>query len=348
MLTSPSPATALHLPAGPADSLVDVPGVWVGHYSHPQIYRGSTAVLTPDGALASVSVRGSNPGTLETDTLAPTAIDVYVHGISLSGGSLFGLSAARGITDWLQARGFGLARSGITLPIVPGAVIYDLDAADPTTVPTAEWGYRAAEAAAPTPFARGNVGAGRGGTAGKGPGCVRVKGGLGTASLVLPGGIIVGAIAVVNAMGSPIDSLTGRLYARDGGFDQPRVFLFPHNWSSVMPEANTTLGVVATNCRLEKVQLAKVADLAHDGFARVFRPMHTMRDGDTVFALSVGGDSRITPDLEYAFEVTDLIGAAAADAMVCALLDAVMQAEGIDGYPACRDVLAEVAGNEKP
>lgn len=347
MLISPTPATELRLPTGPSDSLVDVPGILVGQYSHPQVHRGSTAILTPEGALAAVSVRGSNPGTLETDTLAPTAIDVYVHGISLSGGSLFGLSAARGITDWLQAHGFGLARSGICLPIVPGAVIYDLDAADPTIVPTAEWGYWAAEAAVPTPFARGNVGAGRGGTAGKGPGCVRVKGGLGTASLILPGGIVVGAIAVVNALGSPIDSLTGRLYAREGGFDQSRVFLFPRNWTSTMPEANTTLGVVATNCRLDKVQLAKVADLAHDGFARAIRPMHTMRDGDTVFALSVGGDSRVTPDLEFAFEVTDLIGAAAADAMVCAVLDAVLQAEGIAGFPACRDVLAEVVGNEK-
>jgi L-aminopeptidase/D-esterase-like protein len=346
MLTSPTPASDPTLPTGPANSLIDVPGVLVGHYSHPQVYRGSTAILTPEGALAAVSVRGSNPGTLETDTLAPTAIDVYVHGISLSGGSLFGLSAARGITDWLQEHGFGLARSGIHLPIVPGAVIYDLDAADPTIVPTAEWGYWAAQAAATDPFARGNAGAGRGGTAGKGPGCVRVKGGLGTASIVLPSGIVVGAIAVVNALGSPIDSVTGRLYARDGGHDQPRVFLFPRDWTGTMPEANTTLGVVATNCKLDKVQLAKVADLAHDGFARAIRPMHTMRDGDTVFALSVGGDARVMPDLEFSFEVTDLIGAAAADVMVCAILDAVLQAEAIPGFPACREVLAQAGGDE--
>jgi L-aminopeptidase/D-esterase-like protein len=317
-----------------------VPGILVGHYSHPDVYRGTTAVLIPESALASVSVRGSNPGTIETDTLAPTAIDVYVHAISLSGGSLFGLSAARGIMNWLQAHNIGLARSGIRLPVVPGAVIDDLDATNPTVLPTEEWGYRAAEAATPTIFARGNAGAGRGGTAGKGPGCVRVKGGLGTASVQLPDGIIVGALAIVNSMGGLIDPVARRLYARDGGFDQPRTFWFPHDWANVQAD-NTTLGVVATNCRLDKAQLAKIADATHDGFARAIRPMHTMRDGDTIFSLSVGGNQRITPDLDYTFEVTDLICAAAADAMVCALLDAVLQADGISGFPACRDVLAE-------
>lgn len=342
MLTSPSSAKDGVPPPGPTDTLVDVPGVLVGHYSHPDTLRGATAVLSPEGALAAVSVRGSNPGTLETDALTPTAIDVYVHGVSLCGGSIFGLSAARGVTDWLREHDIGLQRSGIRLPIVPAAVIYDLDASDPTILPTDEWGYSAAAAASTTGFARGNVGAGRGGTAGKGPGCVRVKGGLGTASLILPEGIVVGALAVVNALGSPIDPITGRLYARDGGFDQPRAFRYPHNWTATTPEANTTLGVLATNCRLDKAQLAKVADLAHDGFARAIRPMHTMRDGDTVFALSVGRDGRVVPDLDYAFEVTDLIGAAAADAMVRAVLDAVMQAEGIPGFPACREVLAGI------
>lgn len=343
MLIIPTSADTLTLDPGPSDSLVDVPGVLVGHYSHPAVYRGTTAVLTPQGAPAGVSVRGSNPGTIETDALAPLAIEVFIHGISLSGGSLFGLSASRGITDWLQAHHFGLERSGIRLPIVPGAVIYDLDIADPTVVPTSEWGSAAADAAAATPFARGNVGAGRGGTAGKGPGCVRVKGGLGTASLVLPEGIVVGALAVVNALGSPVDPLTGGLYARDGGFDQPRLFRYPRNWRSVIPEAHTTLGVIATNCALDKAQLAKVADLAHDGLARAIRPMHSMRDGDTIFAVSVGGESRVTPDQDFAFEVTDLIGAAAADAMVRAVLDAVLQADGIPGFPACRDVLAKDA-----
>lgn len=328
------------LSSGPTNSLVDVPNLLVGHYSHPDVHRGATAVLTPEGALASVSVRGSNPGTIETDALLPPAIDVYVHGVSLCGGSLFGLSAARGIMNWCQEHSIGLARRGIWLPVVPGAVIYDLNATDPKVMPTAEWGYWAAEAAAEKPFARGNVGAGRGGTAGKGEGCVKVKGGLGTASLQLPDDMVVGALAVVNSLGGPIDPETGRLYARAGGHDRPRLFLPQRNWTNQPPDGNTTLGVIATNCALTKTQLAKIADLTHNGFARVIRPMHTMLDGDAIFTLSVGGDARIRPELED-FAVTDIIGAAAADAMALALLDAFMQADGIAGFPACRDVLAE-------
>jgi L-aminopeptidase/D-esterase-like protein len=325
---------------GPNNSLVDVPGVLVGHFNHPEVLRGATAILTPTGALASVSVRGSNPGTIETDTLAPTAIDVYVHGISLSGGSLFGLSAARGITDWCQEHQIGLIRSGIYLPVIPGAVIYDIVAVDPHILPTAEWGYWAAQAARAEPFERGNKGAGRGGTAGKGYGTQPVKGGLGTASLLLPNNIVVGALAVVNSMGSPIDLLTGQLYARDGGHDLPRYFRPILSVKSAPPEGNTTLGVVATNCILNKPQLAKIADLAHDGYARVIRPMHTMLDGDTIFALSVPGDAAYTlPDHE-AFEVTDVVGAAAADAMALALLDAFFNAEGIPGFPSLAEVLA--------
>lgn len=325
---------------GPHNSLIDVPGILVGHYNHPAVLRGTTAILTPAGALASVSVRGSNPGTIETDTLAPTAIDVYVHGISLSGGSLFGLSAARGITNWCQERRIGLMRSGIYLPVIPGAVIYDLTAVDPRVQPTAEWGYWAAQAARAEPFERGNKGAGCGGTAGKGYGTQPVKGGLGTASLVLPNGIVVGALAVVNSMGSPVDLYTGQLYARDGGHDLPRYFRPILGTKPQPPDGNTTLGVVATNCTLNKAQLAKVADLAHDGYARVIRPMHTMLDGDTIFALSVPGETAHTLPEHEAFEVTDVIGAMSADAMVLALLDAFFNAQTIPDFPSLSEVLA--------
>jgi L-aminopeptidase/D-esterase-like protein len=322
------------------NSLIDVPGVLVGHYNHPEVLRGTTAVLTPGGALASVAVRGSNPGTIETDTLAATAIDVFVHGVSLSGGSLFGLSAARGITDWCQEHKIGLIRNGIYLPVIPGAVIYDLTAVDPRVQPTAEWGYWAAQAAGAESFKRGNFGAGRGGTAGKGDGTLPVKGGLGTASLLLEGGIVVGALAVVNSLGSPVDPLTGQFYARDGGHDLPRYFRPRLYGTQEPPDGNTTLGVVATNCILNKAQLAKIADLTHDGYARVIRPMHTMLDGDTIFALSVSGDKSHTIPHQEAFELTDMIGAAAADAMVLALIDAFVQAEGIPGFPALSEVLA--------
>jgi L-aminopeptidase/D-esterase-like protein len=337
---APDPQVVL----GPTNSLIDVPGVLVGHYSHPDVYRGATAVLTRKGALGSVSVRGSNPGTIETDALAAMAIDVTVHGISLCGGSLFGLAAARGIMDWCQENAVGYWRNGIWLPVVAGAVIYDLSATDPAVQPSADWGYRAALAAGREPFARGNVGAGRGGTAGKGSGTVPVKGGLGTASLVLPGGIIVGALAVVNSLGSPLDPLTGQFYARQGGHDQPRYFQSHPYGLDGFPEANTTLGVIATDCCLTKVQLAKIADLAHDGFARVIRPIHTMLDGDTIFALSTADNECRMPPHTADFQVTDMIGAAAADAMVLALIDAFMEADSIPGYPACREVMAELAG----
>lgn len=324
---------------GLMNSLVDIPGVLVGHYSHPDVLRGSTAVLFPEGALASVSVRGSNPVTLVTDGLAATTVDMYINGISLSGGSLFGLSPAVGITEWCQEHGIGLRRFGVYLPVIPGAVIYDFRVADPRVHPTPKWGYLAAEAARGEAFQRGNVGAGRGGTAGKGKGTVPVKGGLGTSSLVLPDGIVVAALAVVNSLGSPIDPITGQLYAREGGFDHPYYFESSLAQTEDVREGNTTLGIIATNCMLTKTQLAKIADLAHDGFARVFRPMHTMLDGDTIFSVSVGGENRISPDL-VDFQVTDLIGALAADAMVLALIDALMQAESIPGFPACRKVLA--------
>jgi L-aminopeptidase/D-esterase-like protein len=338
------PADTPQIRPGATNSLIDVPGVLVGHYSHPDVYRGATAVLTPGGALASVSVRGSNPGTIETEALAATAIDVTVHGISLCGGSLFGLAAARGMMDWCQENQIGLWRSGIWLPVVAGAVIYDLNAADPTVRPSAEWGYRAAAAAGRDPFPRGNVGAGRGGTAGKGRGTVPVKGGLGTASIVLPEGVVVGALAVVNSLGSPVDPVSGRLYARDGGHDRPRYFQPRPYGLDGFPEGNTTLGVVATNCTLSKVQLAKIAELTHNGFARVIRPIHTMLDGDTIFALSTAGEGRLVPEQTTDFQVTDMIGAAAADAMVLALIDAFMEADSIPGFPACRQVMAELGG----
>jgi L-aminopeptidase/D-esterase-like protein len=328
------------LPTGPTNSLVDVPGILVGHYQPGKdVYRGATAVLIPGGGLASVAVRGSNPGTIETDTLAATAIDVYIHGISLCGGSLFGLAAARGIMDWCQENQIGLKRHGITLPVIPGAVIYDLRAEDPNLKPTAEWGYRAAAAASRDPFERGNAGAGLGGTAGKGEGMVRVKGGLGSASLLLPGGIVVAALAVVNSLGSPIEAGTGKLYARDGGHDIPRLFRPYDLGLDSYPDGNTTLGVVATNCMLTKAQLAKIADLTHNGFARAIRPMHTMLDGDTIFSVSLPGEERLQPEHHWPYEVTDIIGTAAADVMVLALLDAFMQAGSISGFPSCREVM---------
>lgn len=323
------------LRSGPLNALTDVPGIEVGHYTHEHedVRRGVTAVLCRDGASAGVSVRGSNPGTFNTDALAATTIGSLVHGIGLTGGSLFGLSATAGMGEWLFAHGHGLKTRGALLPIMAGAVIFDLTLSDPTVIPTTEWGHRAAGAASAGSFLRGNVGVGAGATAGKGNGCVKTKGGLGTASLALPGGVIVGALVVVNALGGLVHPVSGQLYAASGGFDIPLLYHPPGDApDEETTRTNTTLGIIATNADLDKSQLIKIADLAHDGLARGIRPMHTMRDGDTIFALSPYA-SRVTLEDTEGARLTDLIGAAAADAMVLAVLDAARETDGIEGWP---------------
>jgi L-aminopeptidase/D-esterase-like protein/DNA-binding transcriptional MerR regulator/quercetin dioxygenase-like cupin family protein len=340
--------TTLTLAPGATNSIVDVPGIRVGHYTHPDVQRGITALLCERGATAGVSVRGANPGTLHTDALGAGSPWGDVHAIGLSGGSLFGLQAISGITEALARKGIGVQAGVARLPLVAGAVIYDLIYADPNIRPTVEWGIAAAEAASAEPFARGSVGAGAGATAGKGPGCVRTKGGLGTASLRLPGGIVVGAIVVVNSMGGLVHPLTGELYATSGGFDTPLLYQ-PVDWEEeARPDlTNTTIGAIATNAQLDKYQLIKVADLAHDGFARAIRPMHTNLDGDTIFALSTW-DAPVTLPRTTGANLTDMIGATAADVMVLALLDAATQTPGVPNWPSAEEAGAMTARHPSP
>jgi L-aminopeptidase/D-esterase-like protein len=332
----------MRLSPGPNNSLIDVPGIEVGHFTHDRVPRGITAILCKEGADAGVSVRGGNPGTLNTDALGPLMDSALVHGIGLTGGSLLGLTAITGITEWLLTNGYGVKWHGVTLPIVSGAVIYDLLLSDYMVRPTVEWGMRAAAAASSAPFARGNVGAGAGGTAGKGPGCVPTKGGLGTASLQLPGGIVVAALVVINSLGGHLHPTDGRTYASEGGFEDPllyhRVALAPEEVQTPM---NTTLGVIATNAALEKNQLVKVADLAHNGLARALRPMHTMLDGDTIFAMTPLADQKTLPNT-YPGAMTDLVGSAAADAMVLACLDAAQETTGLPGWPSVAEARAKL------
>ena len=334
----------LRLAAGPLGELTDVPGITVGHFTHDRVARGITAVLAEGGAVAGVSVRGSNPGTINTDALAATTVGGVVHAIGLTGGSLFGLQAVTGITEWLVERGIGHRLRGAIVPVVAGAVIFDLAFADPALRPTVAWGRSAAESATAGPFARGNVGAGAGGTAGKGPGCVRTKGGLGTASLLLPGGIVVGAIVVVNSLGGMVHPLTGGLYAAGGGFDVPLLYHQPDQEPETTASlTNTTIGVVATNADLTKPQTIKIAELAHDGLARAIRPSHAMLDGDTVFALGTRADPVRLPGTTGA-NLTDLVGHAAADAMVLAVLDSARQTAGVGDWPSVADGAAAIAG----
>ncbi|MDP9359073.1 MAG: P1 family peptidase [Chloroflexota bacterium] len=327
----------VRLESGPLGALTDVPGIAVGHFTHDRVLRGISAILAEDGAVAGVSVRGSNPGTINTDALAATTVGGVVHAIGLTGGSLFGLQAVTGITDWLVQRGIGHRLRGAIVPVVAGAVIFDLAFSDPSVCPSPEWGRGAADAATRGRFARGNVGAGAGGTAGKGPGCVRTKGGLGTASLLLPGGIVVGAMVVINSLGGLIHPLTGELYATSGGFDVPLLYHQPDREPEVTASlANTTLGVIATNAELTKPQVIKIAELAHDGLARAIRPSHAMLDGDTVFALSTADQPVQVPGTTGA-NMTDLVGHAAADAMVLAVLDAARETAGVGDWPSVVD-----------
>ena len=339
-MTAEGNAPGIQLKPGPLNALTDVPGIAVGHFTHDRVLRGITAILAEGGAVAGVSVRGSNPGTINTDALAATTVGGVVHAIGLTGGSLFGLQAVTGITDWLVQRGIGHRLRGAIVPVVAGAVIFDLAFSDPSVYPSPEWGRTAAERAASGAFARGNVGAGAGGTAGKGPGCVRTKGGLGTASLLLPGGIVVGALVVVNALGGLLHPLTGGLYATSGGFDVPLLYhqpdLEPETTASL---ANTTLGIVATNAELTKPQVIKIAELAHDGFARAIRPSHAMLDGDTIFALATDDNPVRLPGTTGA-NLTDLVGHAAADAMVLAVLDAARETAGVGDWPSVADAAA--------
>ena len=338
-MSIPESEPDLRLAPGVLNALTDVPGIEVGHYTHDRVQRGVTAILCKGGATAGISVRGGAPGTFNTDALAATTVGIVIHAIGLTGGSVFGLSAIAGITEWLLRNEIGLRRRGAILPIVSGAVIYDLDLSDPFLHPTAEWGHHAAQAANAGPFPRGNVGAGTGGTAGKGPGCVRTKGGLGTASLQLSEGLVVAALVVINSLGGLVHPLTGRLYASDGGFDLPLLYhRRDEEPDQVASLRNTTLGVIATNAELTKTQLIKVADLAHDGLARAIRPMHTMRDGDTIFALAPHANPVSEPNTTGA-NLTDLVGAAAADAMVLATLDAARETTAVPGWPSVEEAI---------
>jgi L-aminopeptidase/D-esterase-like protein len=268
-------------------TITDVPGVRVGHWSDRNLATGCTVVLLPaEGAVASVDVRGPAPGTRETDLLEPGRLVQKAHAICLCGGSAFGLAAADGVMRFLRERGVGVQAGQARVPIVPAAVIFDLARGSPEAFPGAEQGHAAcleAERGHGAELAQGRVGAGTGATVGKLRGLDRASpGGLGSAALRLPGGALVGALAVVNALGDVVDG-EGRMLAGVGGM---RALLE----DGVQPAAagtSTTLGVVATDAALDKAQCRMLASLAQDGIARAVRP-RTVLDGDTVFFVSTG------------------------------------------------------------
>lgn len=261
-----------------------LPGVQVGHWTDREHRTGCTVLLCGEaGAVCGVAVGGGAPGTRETDALEPGRTVERVHAICLSGGSAFGLAAADGVMRWLAERGIGLEVGGVRVPIVPAAVVFDL-AEGTAHAPDAAAGRAAALNARPGRVPEGSVGAATGATIGKLLGRERrVPGGLGVASISLPGGVTVAALAVVNALGDVVDE-RGELVAGCGGWDAVLEGRVPP------PEAraNTTLAVLVTDARLDKTACRRLATQAHDGFAMALRPAHTAGDGDLVFALSTG------------------------------------------------------------
>ena len=315
-------------------SITDIPGIKVGHYTDNEAVTGCSVILSETGAVAGVDVRGSAPGTRETDLLRPMNLVEKVQAILLSGGSAFGLDAAGGVMRYLEERGFGYDTVVAKVPIVPAAIIFDLAIGSSKVRPGVEEGYKACLAASDKEVAEGCVGAGTGATVGKALGMDRaIKSGLGTVSQEIAGGVIIAALVVVNAFGDIVDFKTGNVLAgvrnpQGKGFLKTTEIL-SGGYDVQNPLAgNTTLGVVATNARLNKEQANKVAQMAQDGLARAIEPSHTMYDGDTMFALSLG---------EKSADVT-MLGSVAAEVVATAIIRAVLQAETIAGIPAVKDV----------
>ena len=326
------------------NAITDVRGIEVGHAQNEKALTGCTVILCRKGAVAGVDVRGGAPGTRETDLLDPVNLVEKVHAIVLAGGSAYGLDAASGVMRYLEEQKIGFNTGAAKVPIVPAAILYDLNLGRADVRPDSAMGASAAAAArgftASTPPSEGNVGAGTGASVGKMFGAaLAMKSGLGTASVEIGGGVIVGAIVAVNAWGDVIDPKSGEIIAglrsgkigplRIGGKDQFADTLammkkmIGRGVLGLASRSNTVIGVVATNAKLTKAQATKVARMAQDGLARTVRPAHTMLDGDVIFALSTG-----TKKADVS-----TVGAFAAEAISEAIIRAVKAAKSAGGLP---------------
>ena len=324
-------------------SLTAIAGITAGHVTDKLNMTGVTVVrFAGDGARAAVSVQGAAPGTRETNLLEPGNLVEKVHAIVLTGGSAYGLDAASGVMAALEGEGVGLSVSEETVvPIVPAAVLFDLNVGSSSVRPGVDWGYKAAQEANDSPIASGNIGAGMGATVGKLLGPSRAtKGGLGSARIDLDNGVIVSALVAVNAVGEIVDTVSNTVVAGIrasdvGQYDSAVDIALGNTAKALVAGTNTTLGLIATNANLSKAQLKKVAEMAHDGMARAIRPIHTQFDGDTVFAVSMPGYAvEMTTDAEAQL---NSVGIAGAKALELAIVDAVRSAKSVGDVIACCD-----------
>jgi L-aminopeptidase/D-esterase-like protein len=322
------------------NAITDVPGILVGHATDLDAFTGCTVVLAEGGAVGGVDQRGGAPGTRETDALRPMHLVDKAHAVLLAGGSAFGLNAAAGVMRYLEEKGIGFDTGFARVPIVPAAVLYDLGIGKANIRPDAEMGYQACQNASAEAPAEGNVGAGTGATVGKIFGMPQaMKSGIGTASIDLGGGLIVGAIIAVNAFGDIIAPENNHILAgaRSPSLDKTAPIRFADTLSAMKTvlgktvlhfssSHNTVIGVFATNAKLTKEEANKVAQMAHNGLARTIRPAHTMFDGDTLFALATG---KKKADV-------NLVGAYAAEVVAAAIVKAALNASPAGGLPSAR------------
>ena len=311
-----------------AGHIARVQGIQVGHFTDPRRPTGCSVVLCPQGAVGGVDVRGAAPGTRETDLLDPSHLVQQVHGITLSGGSAWGLDAASGTVRWLEEQGAGLDIGVGRIPLVPAAVLFDVMLGDMRIRPDAAAGYAACQAASHERPAEGSVGAGAGAVVGKIFGHTRaMKGGIGTASFTVDG-VTVGALVACNALGDVYHPHTGQLLAGARTADGQQLLgardalLRGEAPSAILAGSNTTLGVVATDAQITKPQAQRLATVAHDGLARTINPVHTMSDGDTLFALGTGQSGR-SLGLMTLFTL-------AAEAVALATARAILLAQSVD------------------
>jgi len=321
------------------NAITDVPGIEVGHAQDNEALTGCTVILCRKGAVAGVDVRGGAPGTRETDLLDPVNMVQKAHAIVLSGGSAYGLDSASGVMRYLEEQDIGFNTGVAKVPIVPTAILFDLNVGRADIRPDAEMGYRAASTASTDYPREGNVGAGTGASVGKVLGTkTAMKAGLGTASMET-NGVVVGAIVAVNAWGDVVDPNSGVIVAgarstrlgplklgQDGYFadtlEMMKTFL-GRTAVGVATKSNTVIGVVATNARMTQAEATKVAQMAQDGVARTIRPAHTLLDGDTIFALATGAKKADV----------STVGAFAAEVIAGAIVRAVQKAAPAGGLP---------------